>query len=159
MPQLVKGGKYVYGWSVINVDGRIRIPDEAFYEYDFMMIEKIILMSGSKASGGLSISKPEAMGGSKMGPQIIDSAGYLKESRSFTTHKSEIIKSGGRLISWTVLDKGKNFYLSDELMDLLGLQTGSKLLVGRGSGRGPAFIAKGPIYEKAMKHKYLLVYH
>lgn len=159
MPQLVKGGKYVFGWSVINVDGRIRIPDEAFNEYNFKMIEKIILMSGSKTSGGFSISKPEAMGASKMGQQIINSFGYLKESRSFTTHRLEIIKSGGRLICWTTWDKEKNFCVSDELMDLLDLQTGSKLLVGRGSGLGPAFIAKGRIYDEAMKHENLLVFY
>ena len=158
MPQLVKGGKYIFGWSLINVDGRIRIPDEAFNEYNFKMIEKIILMSGSKTSGGFSISKPEAMGASKMGQQIINSVGYLKESCSFTTQRLKILRSGGRLICWTIWDKEKNFYLPDELMDLLDLQTGSKLLVGRGSGLGPAFIAKGRIYDEAMKHENLSLF-
>lgn len=35
MPQLVKGGKYIFGWAVVQNDGRIKIPDEAFTEYDF----------------------------------------------------------------------------------------------------------------------------
>ena len=35
MPQLVKGGKYVFGWSVIGEDGGVVIPGEAVLEYGF----------------------------------------------------------------------------------------------------------------------------
>jgi hypothetical protein len=159
MPQLVKGGKYVFGWTTINTDGRIRIPDEAFDEYNFKMCEKIILMSGSITSGGFSISRSDSLIASKIGQQIIDLLGYLKESDSFTAHRLKVIKSGTRLITWTILDDDKNFWLSNELIDSLGLQIGSKLLVGRGSGLGPAFIARGRIYDEALKHKNLHEYH
>jgi len=33
MPQLVKGGKYVFGWSIISEYGGILIPEEALHEY------------------------------------------------------------------------------------------------------------------------------
>jgi hypothetical protein len=158
MPQLAKGGKYVYGWSLINVNRRIHIPDEAFNEYNFEMSEKVILMSGSKTSGGFIVIKPKAMGASKMGQQIIDSVGYLKKSLSFTTPRSEIIRSGTRLICWTILDKEKKFSLTDELVKLSHLQTVRKLLVARGSGLGPAFIAGGRIYDEALKHEDLSVF-
>lgn len=155
MPQLVKGGKYVYGWTIIKKDGQIHIPDEAFNDYNFKIGENIILMSGSKTSGGFGINTPEAIQASKIGQHIIDTIGYLKESRSFTTHRLDIIRSGTRFISWTRCDEEKSFCLSNELIDLLGLKIGSKLLVVRGSGLGPGFIAKGPIFNEALKHKYL----
>jgi hypothetical protein len=155
MPQLVKGGKYVFGWTNVKMDGRIRMPDEAFDEYNFKMSEKIILMSGSKTSGGFIVSRPDGLIASEMGQQIINLLGYLKQSHAFTTHRLELIKSGSRLISWTILDDEKNIWLSQELIESLGLQTGSKLLVGRGSGLGPAFIAGGRIYDEALKHKNL----
>jgi len=158
MPQLVKGGKYVFGWAGLKKDGLIRMPDKAFEEYKFEMTEKIILMSGSKASGGFSINRLHGILGSKIGQQIIDSIGYLRESRSFKTQRSEIIEVGDRLICWTILDEKKIICLSNELIDSLGLKIGSKLLVVRGSGPGPAFIARGPIYEEALKHDDLPAY-
>ena len=100
-------------------------------------------MSGSKTSGGFTINKPDTIEASKIGQHILDPSGYLRNPHSITTHRLEIIKSGSRVICWISWDHEKNFYLSDELIDLLGLRIGSKLSVGRGSGLGPAFISKG----------------
>ena len=57
MPQLVKGGKYVFGWSIISKDGQIIIPPEACKEYNYEINDKVIIISGSKTSGGFSIIK------------------------------------------------------------------------------------------------------
>lgn len=57
MPQLVKGGKYVFGWSKVNDEGKIVIPSKAFIEYHFKAGEKIILLSGSRTSGGFGLTK------------------------------------------------------------------------------------------------------
>ena len=35
MPRLVKGGKYVYGWSEVGSGGKVAVPDEALAEYNF----------------------------------------------------------------------------------------------------------------------------
>ena len=37
MPQLVKGGKWVFGWIVVGRLKKIRIPPEAYNEYGFQM--------------------------------------------------------------------------------------------------------------------------
>ena len=34
MPQLVKGGKYIFGWSKVGKEGKIKIPPEAYEEYN-----------------------------------------------------------------------------------------------------------------------------
>jgi hypothetical protein len=158
MPQLVKGGKYIFGWAVIQSDGRIRIPDETYDEYRFSETGTVILLSGSKTSGGFSLHKPDSLAETKPGHQITDLIGYNKESGSFTTKKLEVIKSGSRLIGWTMLDREKYFKLSSEWLDLFALKSGTRLLVGRGSGLGPAFIAKGAIYQEALKHPGLFVF-
>lgn len=56
------------------------------------------------------------------------------------------------------MGKDKTFFLSNEIMALLDLRTGYKLLVGRGSGIGPAFIARAKICNEALKHKELIEY-
>jgi len=156
MPQLVKGGKYVFGWTVLNNDLSIRIPDEAFDEYKFIETDKLIIISGSISSGGFSIITPDSIINLKLSNNIISLIGYKKEINSFTTDRLEIVKYGKRLISWTSLDKKNYFELSNELINLLNIKIGCRLLVGRGSGLGPAFIAKGTIYNEALKHKDIL---
>lgn len=78
-----------------------------------------------------------------MSNNIIRLVGYKKETNSFSTNELEIIKQGERLVSWTSLEKNNYFKLSNELFHLLNLNIGDRLLVGRGSGLGPAFISKG----------------
>lgn len=56
MPQLAKGGKYVFGWSVIGDDGRVTLPDETLREYGLTPGENVLLMSGSVASGGFRVT-------------------------------------------------------------------------------------------------------
>jgi hypothetical protein len=155
MPQLVKGGKYVFGWTRINKDFKIRIPDETYDEYNFTETDKLIILSGSKSSGGFSIITPNSIINSKLSINITRLIGYKKESNSFTTNKLGIIKHGERIISWTAIEGEKYFRLSIELMTSLNINIEDKLLVGRGSGLGPAFIGKGTIYKEALKHDLL----
>ena len=155
MPQLVKGGKYIFGWVRIQPDGRIRIPDEAFHEYGFRRGKKIILMSGSKTSGGFSIMKPENLSTSNMGQKITDVIRSLHSRSSFPTERTTIVYAGNRLISQAVVDHEMKVAVSAELLQRLGLKTGEKLLVGRGSGLGPAFIARGRIHAEALKHGHI----
>ena len=156
MPQLVKGGKYIFGWTWINKDLKVRIPDETYDEYKFTETDKLIILSGSTSSGGFSIITPKSIINSKLSKNIIRLLGYKEDSNSFKTDKLEIIKQGGRLLSWTYLEKEKYFIFSIDLISALNLNIGDKLLVGRGSGLGPAFIFKGKIYEEALKHKDLM---
>lgn len=159
MPQLVKGGKYVFGWTLVNNGLKVRIPDETFEEYKLIETDKLIILSGSKSSGGFSIIAPNSIINSKLSNNIIRLVGYKKETNSFTIDKLEIIKQGDRMISWTSLDKERYFRLSIKLISILNIKIGDKLLVGRGSGLGPAYIAKGTIFQEALEHKDLLEYN
>lgn len=56
MPQLNKGGKYVFGISVIRPDLTIHIPPQALLEYGATRDGKVIIFTGSKITGGFCIT-------------------------------------------------------------------------------------------------------
>lgn len=152
MPQLVKGGKYIFGWTVIGKNFNVRIPDETYEEYKLDKTDKLILMSGSNASGTLIVNTPDSILHSKFGDRILQAVRYNREQDAFNINKLEIVMLGKRLLSWTSLDKEKCFQLSDTLIEKMKFYKGQRLLVGRGSGVGPAFLSKGKIYQEALKH-------
>ncbi|GBU29243.1 hypothetical protein R84B8_02807 [Treponema sp. R8-4-B8] len=57
MPQIRKGGKYVFGWSVIRNDFSIQFPIEAINEYNICSEGRVFLITGSKTTGGFTVSK------------------------------------------------------------------------------------------------------
>jgi hypothetical protein len=118
-------------------------------------VKKIIILSGSKTSGGFSIMKPESPSSSVIGQRIAGAFRSLDSNPSFATGSSTLSYAGKRLILTTMVDHGKNLCVSADLLHILGLKTGDKLLVGRGSGLGPAFIARGQIYAEALKHGHI----
>jgi len=158
MPRLVKGGKYVFGWTTIRENGNVLIPDEAFAEYHFKASDPVIIMSGSKTSGGFSVLTTGALEASEIGQRIFETLGYSKESGSFFTTGLDVKRTGPRYICWTEIDHGHCIRLSTRFMEAIGINTANKLLVAMGSGLGPAFISRGPIYEEALKHPYLQVF-
>ena len=38
MPQVTKGGKFIFGWSVINKNLKIQLPQMAINEYNVVFI-------------------------------------------------------------------------------------------------------------------------
>lgn len=51
MPQLNKGGKFVFGLSMIGNHNEIQIPEQAIIEYSITKDNKIIIFTGVKATG------------------------------------------------------------------------------------------------------------
>jgi hypothetical protein len=156
MPQLVKRGKHVFGWTIIHDDYRIRVPDETFEEYKFNKTDKLILMTASKTSGGFLANTPESILNSKFADPIIQTIGYQKATDSFTCESMEIKQLGNRLICWAILDKERYIHVSKTWLDAFDIKTGEKLLVVRGSGVGPGLIHHGPIVKEALKHPELI---
>lgn len=56
MPQMNKGGKFVFGESVIRPDGWVRLPPQAAEEYRIASEGKVYLFTGSKMTGGSCLS-------------------------------------------------------------------------------------------------------
>jgi bifunctional DNA-binding transcriptional regulator/antitoxin component of YhaV-PrlF toxin-antitoxin module len=153
MPQLAKGGKYVFGWSRVQRQGRIIIPPEAFKEYGFQSGENTFLMSGSKTSGGFSITSARLLEGSPISeflddlPQLVDP---VKNQGTTIEHKK-------RLYSRVKMKKGFIVIPFDTLAKY-GVEAGCLLLCVRGSGLALGFLSKGPLHRLAQKHPSIAVF-
>jgi hypothetical protein len=123
MPQLVKGGKWVFGWAIVGQNGEIRIPPAALAEYGFQFGERMLILRGSRCSGGFGIGRPE----------MLAQARIPLQTRTFG--------------QGTVGEKGQ-VVLPPEA----GVKPGQRLLVVCGSNLALAFLRCGPIYEAALCH-------
>jgi len=126
VPQLAKGGKWVFGWAIVGQQRELRIPPQAWEEYGFQVGEEAILLRGSRTSGGFGVSTPRLLARAKVPLQ----------SRVLARG---VIAADGRLV----------------LPPEAGMRPGQRLLVVRGSGRALGFLARGPIYELALEHPEL----
>lgn len=131
MPQLVKGGKWVFGWVMVGGDNRITIPPPAYQEYGFQVGDEVILLRGSRRSGGVAVGRVERIAAA--------AGGLYLQKRAIGRGE---IEADGRVL----------------LPAQSGVQGGDRLLAVRGSGLALGFLAHGPIYEEALKHPDLPVW-
>ena len=153
MPRLVKGGKYVFGWSRVERNGTVAIPPEALDEYRMNESENLILMPGSRTSGGFGLSRSESLIKNPLG-EVLKARPGLRE---YEIPEGRVIEYKDRPFCWIRLNRG-HITIPPRTLGSYGLRAGDKLLVIRGSGRAIAFITKGPITEEAEKHKELPVF-
>ncbi len=154
MPQLVKGGKHVYAWSKVNNNGRIVIPNEAITEYNLLTCDKVILMPGSKRSGGFAVTSVEALKKSAL-RVILDGHPQLAD---FQITEGTTIEIKGRPYCWIKMNKNGSITVPLETLKKYGVNLGDKLLSVRGSGVALGFIVKGPIIDEAKKHADIKMY-
>ncbi len=154
MPQIVKGGKYIFGLSIIRKNGEIRIPDEALLEYGLVTNERVILISGSKTSGGFGVIRKENLEQSKLKIVLIQNP----KLASFQIDEGSIIKFKERLFSWVPFHKNGLIVLPRATLQAFEINAGDHLFAARGSGLAIAMIIKGPIIEEAKKHPEIRVF-
>jgi len=128
MPHLVKGGKYVFGWSKLGKESSLKIPDEAFIEYRFRESENMIIMNGSIKSGGFSVTNLSLVKGTVIG-KIIEKN---QDLYNFQIPEGEKLKIHNRIFGWTQLQKGNYIHLSEIIKRRFSLINVSKYLVVRG---------------------------
>jgi bifunctional DNA-binding transcriptional regulator/antitoxin component of YhaV-PrlF toxin-antitoxin module len=151
MPRLVKGGKFIYGVSKIDAAGTIVVPPPAMEEYGFREGDRVILMNGSRRSGGFGLTRVNLLEKS----HLVVLVKALPELVNFQIPELNVISNWGRLFSWTVIRGGGCIVLSPEVLSGYSLEAGDLLVVGKGSGLAIGFIARGPIFEEAMRHPEL----
>lgn len=153
MPQLVKGGKHVFGWSRVGNTGRIIIPPAALAEYRLKESGKLILMPGSRTSGGFGLGDCDSVRESPLGRAVNLHPGLKK----FQTPEGEAVEYKGKTYCWAELRNGGIAIPAGTLAEY-GIRIGARLLVIRGSGLALGFAARGPIVEEAGKHPELEVF-
>jgi bifunctional DNA-binding transcriptional regulator/antitoxin component of YhaV-PrlF toxin-antitoxin module len=153
MPQLVKGGKHAYAWSKVHKNGRIVVPKDALTEYGLDAVNKVILMSASKTSGGFAITTRSLLKNSKLS-LILDNAPQLAQ---FELPEAETVKVATKTYCWVNLNKKGEFTVPVKTLKKYGVRPEDQLLSVRGSCVALSFIVKGPIIEEAKKHSELRV--
>ena len=134
-------------------NGRITIPLEALGEYGFNESEKVILLPGSKTSGGFGLASPPSLAGSPIG-SIAETHPRLWD---FQTPEGEIVLYRGKPYCWVQLCNG-TIVVPPDTLKRYGVQIGRRVLVIRGSNRAIGFAARGPVVEEAKKHNELMTF-
>lgn len=124
MPQLVRGGKWAFGWVLVGPAREIVIPPEAWQEYSFQAGEEAIILAGSRTSGGFAISS----------------------ARSLAAFRAQ---TGGAALRELARGRFDNGWVV--VPPQAGARPRDRLLAVRGSDRGLGFVQRGPIYEEALR--------
>lgn len=128
MPQLEKGGKWIFGWIVVNQDLIFQVPPEAYGEYGFVTGQELAFIKGSRRSGGFGVGRLE----------IINSNEFMVK----------------RIISKTSMGNNRQIKLPVEM----GIAPETRLLAVRGSNYALSFLFQGPIVELAQMHPEIEVF-
>ena len=154
MPRLVKGGKYVYGWSEVGSDGKVIVPDEALAEYNFKPPSKVILLSGSRRSGGFALTNVSLLKNSRLSV-ILDESPQLA---GFQLREGETLMIAGKPYCWVTLNTDGCITVPLETLKEYGVNPGDHLLSVRGSRLALGFCVRGPLINEAKKHLNLKLF-
>lgn len=145
MPQMNKGGKFIFGKSLIREDLTIHLPPQALSEYNATMEGKVYLFTGSKITGGFCVTRRGLLKPSKLGHILTDNQAL----QNYQTAEGEFIKYKGRSYCWVSISGTGVIQLNQKMVDFLNLEIGMELLSIRSSDIAFTMGAKGPLLEKA----------
>ena len=145
MPQMNKGGKFVFGKSLVRDDLTVNIPEQAISEYDITSEKKVYLISGSKKTGGFIVTRKGLLYSSKIGNILKDNPDLC----NYSLEEGKFIKYKGRLYCWIAISDSGAIQLTEDLMNILDISIGARLLAIRSSDIAFSMGAKGPLLEKA----------
>lgn len=148
MPQMNKGGKFIYGKSVIREDGELQFPEQAVHEYDIAAERRIYLFTGSKSTGGFCVTRKGLLEPSKLGHILSDNP----ELNQYALKRGTFIQYKGRSYAWIEISKDGRIKLTDEMMSFLSIEPGMALLSIRSSSIAFTMGAYGRLVEESLKH-------
>ena len=154
MPRLVKRGKHVYGWSAVSNDGNIVVPDEALAEYNLKPPCKVILLSGSRSSGGFAVTTVSLLKNSALS-RLLDENPKLA---SFQLPEGVTTTVSRKPCCWVTLNSDGSIVVPLETLKKYGVNIGDLLLSVRGSRLGLGFCVKGPLIDEAKRHSGLILF-
>ena len=143
-----KGGKYIFGWSVIRENGKITFPASAIEEYKLQKERYIYIVSGSKQTGGFCVMSEPLLSRSKLNHILKENPDLADRSLK----EGELISYKGRKYGLLTL-KNNGVHLSPSLMQTLDIKVGDKLLAIRSSDIAFTLGAKGALIQKAHEYK------
>lgn len=145
MPQMTKGGKFIFGKSLIRDDLTVYLPPQALAEYNAAAEGKVYLFTGSKITGGFCVTRKGLLEPSKLGHILTDNPTL----QNYQTTEGEFVPYRGRSYCWVNISENGVIQLTKEMMDFLDLVIGIELLSIRSSDIAFTLGAKGPLIEKS----------
>ena len=145
MPQMNKGGKFIFGKSLIRDELTIHLPTQALTEYNATSEKKVYLFTGSKVTGGFCVTRKGLLEPSELGHILTDNPALL----NYQTAEGEFIPYKGRSYCWVNISENGVIQLSQQIMDFLNLKIGMELLSIRSSNIAFTMGAAGPLLERA----------
>ena len=145
MPQMDKGGKFIFGQSIIHPDGRVKIPTQAAEEYQIASEGRGYLLTGSKVTGGFCVTRKGLLLPSKLGHILTETPLLL----NYEAPMGVFIRYKGRSYCWTAISAEGEITLTEEMLAFLDLSPGMRLLCIRSSDIAFTMGAKGPLLDKA----------
>ena len=149
MPQMNKGGKFIFGESVIHPDGRVLFPSQAADEYRIASEGKVYLFTGSRVTGGFCVTRRGLLLPSKLGHILTET----QELLNYEAPAGAFVPYKGRAYCWTAVSASGEIVLTEEMLAFLHLEHGMRLLSIRSSDIAFTMGAKGPLLEKAAHFK------
>ena len=144
MPQMNKGGKFIFGKSLIRNDLTVHLPPQAIKEYNAASEGKIYLFTGSKITGGFCVTRKGLLAPSKLAHILTDNSTL----QNYQTAEGEFIQYKGRSYCWINISETGIIQLNQDMMTFLELNIGMELLSIRSSDIAFTMGAKGPLLEK-----------
>jgi len=148
MPQMNKGGKFIFGISILREDSSIQLPSKAIEEYDITSEGKVFLISGSKKTGGFIVTRKGLLHDSKIGNILKDSPDLCE----YKLTEGELVKYKGRKYCWCNIMGNGIIHFTAKMINELEIKVGTKLLSIRSSDIAFTMGAKGPLIEKAKEY-------
>ena len=145
MPQMNKGGKFIFGKSLIRDDLTIHLPTQALTEYNATAERKVYLFTGSKVTGGFCVTRKGLLEPSKLGHILTDNPALL----NYQTAEGEFVKYKGRSYCWINISENGVIQLNQQILDFLNLKIRMELLSIRSSDIAFTMGAPGPLPERA----------
>ena len=112
MPQMNKGGKYIFGWSVIRENRKITFPASAIEEYKLQKERYMYIVSGSKQTGGFCVMSEPLLSRSKLNHILKENPNLAERN----VKEGELISYKGRKYGWLSL-KDNGVRLTPSLME------------------------------------------
>ena len=145
MPQLNKGGKFVFGLSELHRDLTVVIPPKAFDEYRCQEDESLIIFTGSKSSGVFCVTCKRMLGQSELGKIFAANPDLCKVESEWQAYK-------GR--KYRAVKRHENVLrLKEADLQMLDIAKGDFLMCVRSSNIAFTFMHHGPLLERSKNYQ------
>jgi len=148
VPQMNKGGKFIFGKSLIREDLQLQFPPQAVREYAACSEGRVYLFTGARATGGFCVTRRGLLLPSRLGNILWESP----DLREFTRPEGEFSAYKGRKYCWVSISETGSIRLTEKMLAVLELTPGMELLSIRSSNIAFTMGAKGPLLERAKKY-------